>query len=91
MTHTQARRRNTRQPSTPVLAVLALTLAAVGAAGCSRTKSDANPPVASAAAPDKPAGEAATKYTCSMDPDVMSDKPGKCPKCGMNLVPVGEH
>jgi len=24
-------------------------------------------------------------YTCSMHPDVTSDKPGKCPKCGMDL------
>ncbi len=24
-------------------------------------------------------------YTCSMHPEVISDKPGKCPKCGMNL------
>lgn len=24
-------------------------------------------------------------YTCSMHPEVMSEKPGKCPKCGMNL------
>ncbi len=27
-------------------------------------------------------------YTCPMDPDVMSDKPGECPKCGMELVPM---
>jgi RND family efflux transporter MFP subunit len=27
-------------------------------------------------------------YTCPMHPNVISDKPGKCPKCGMNLVPV---
>jgi hypothetical protein len=25
-------------------------------------------------------------YTCSMHPDVISDKPGQCPKCGMNLI-----
>lgn len=25
-------------------------------------------------------------YTCKMHPEVMSDKPGKCPKCGMTLV-----
>jgi hypothetical protein len=24
-------------------------------------------------------------YTCSMHNEVMSDHPGKCPKCGMNL------
>ena len=24
-------------------------------------------------------------YSCSMHPDVTSDKPGKCPKCGMDL------
>jgi len=27
-------------------------------------------------------------YTCPMHPDVHADKPGKCPECGMNLVPV---
>ncbi|MEI6765301.1 MAG: heavy metal-binding domain-containing protein [Bacteroidota bacterium] len=25
-------------------------------------------------------------YTCPMHPEVISDKPGKCPKCGMELV-----
>jgi hypothetical protein len=28
------------------------------------------------------------KYTCKMHPEVISDKPGKCPKCGMDLVQV---
>lgn len=27
-----------------------------------------------------------TQYTCSMHPEVLSDQPGKCPKCGMTLV-----
>jgi Cu(I)/Ag(I) efflux system membrane fusion protein len=27
-------------------------------------------------------------YTCSMDPQVVADKPGKCPICGMPLTPV---
>ena len=25
-------------------------------------------------------------YTCLMHPEVISDNPGKCPKCGMDLV-----
>lgn len=24
-------------------------------------------------------------YTCPMHPDIISDKPGSCPKCGMDL------
>lgn len=32
--------------------------------------------------------QAATRYSCSMHPEVVSDKPGKCPKCGMNLTPA---
>jgi hypothetical protein len=28
----------------------------------------------------------ASVYTCPMHPDVISDAPGQCPKCGMDLV-----
>jgi hypothetical protein len=28
----------------------------------------------------------ATVYTCTMHPEVTSNKPGKCSKCGMDLV-----
>jgi hypothetical protein len=29
----------------------------------------------------------AALYTCVMHPEVVSNRPGKCPKCGMKLVP----
>ena len=31
---------------------------------------------------------ATTKYTCPMHPNVIQDGPGKCPVCGMDLVPM---
>ncbi len=30
----------------------------------------------------------ATIWTCSMHPQIRSDKPGKCPICGMDLIPL---
>ena len=32
--------------------------------------------------------EEATFWTCSMHPQVRSDKPGKCPICSMDLIPL---
>jgi multidrug efflux pump subunit AcrA (membrane-fusion protein) len=32
--------------------------------------------------------DAAQKYTCAMHHQIISDKPGQCPICGMDLVPV---
>jgi hypothetical protein len=34
--------------------------------------------------------EKTQNYTCVMHPDVISDHPGNCPKCGMKLVPLKE-
>ena len=31
----------------------------------------------------------ATKYTCPMHPEIVSDEPGDCPICGMALEPMG--
>ncbi|SMO64959.1 copper-resistance protein, CopA family [Chryseobacterium rhizoplanae] len=35
--------------------------------------------------------KAETTYTCPMHPEIVSDKPGKCPKCGMDLVEKEDH
>jgi Cu(I)/Ag(I) efflux system membrane fusion protein len=35
---------------------------------------------------NKQTGKEAVVYTCPMHPEVISDKPGTCPKCGMELV-----
>lgn len=46
--------------------------------------------VASVTAPVAAPADATSKqlYTCVMHPEVVSDKPGECPKCGMPLVPM---
>jgi Cu+-exporting ATPase len=40
------------------------------------------------APPSAPAVAAGTRYVCPMDPEVESDHPGPCPKCGMALEPA---
>ena len=41
----------------------------------------------SAPAPQEHSHEHATTYTCTMHPEIIRDKPGNCPICGMKLVP----
>ena len=41
--------------------------------------------------PQKPAGKSekeGLQYTCPMDPEIVQDHPGPCPKCGMALEPM---
>lgn len=38
-----------------------------------------------------PSGASKTLYTCSMHPQVIQDKPGNCPICGMKLTPVRQE
>lgn len=42
---------------------------------------------------DHTAGQAAADapYQCPMHPDVRSDKPGRCPRCGMQLQRGGDE
>ncbi len=42
---------------------------------------------AEAAVPAPSSADAKVTYVCPMDPEVRSDKPGPCPKCGMALEP----
>ena len=46
------------------------------------------PPSNTLAADEQPTTAQSTHvvYTCPMHPDVTSDHPGECPKCGMTLV-----
>lgn len=66
-----------------LIAITALTSAAIFVTaltftGCSSSE---NSKATTQAAP------AAKQYTCTMHPEVVKDKPGKCPKCDMDLVP----
>ena len=67
-----------------VVAILAaLTVTTLALAGCTgsgktdTSRQSSNQPVQ---------GEKTVRYTCSMHPEVVQDKPGDCPKCGMKLV-----
>jgi Cu+-exporting ATPase len=46
----------------------------------------AEPPAASPQ-PPAPSRQPPAEYTCPMHPEIVSDKPGACPKCGMALEP----
>ncbi|CCV03432.1 Copper-transporting P-type ATPase [Mesorhizobium metallidurans STM 2683] len=39
--------------------------------------------------PESPAMPKGTQYTCPMHPEIVRDKPGSCPICGMALEPMG--
>ena len=68
-----------------MIALIAVAASAVLlTAGC--TGSAHNEPATQNGDPSAQKSEKAVQYTCSMHPEVVQDKPGDCPKCGMKLV-----
>ena len=68
------------------LALASLTFAATSCSGTPET-TPAAPASGAAIAGDSTAAPAGTlTYTCPMHPEVVSNQPGKCPKCHMDLV-----
>gem|GEM_PF-2502164 len=61
--------------------ILILAVAALSGAGAMWS---AQHPLQSTTASDRKV----LYYTCPMHPSVKAEKPGACPICGMNLVPV---
>ena len=45
------------------------------------------PPLSLRAEQGRPLQKSGTTYTCPMHPEIVSDRPGACPKCGMALEP----
>lgn len=70
-----------------VLAAL-LAIGAVVAVGLGALYRYSNDTGATAPAADAGGGAMRTLYTCGMDPEIIRDEPGDCPKCGMKLVPM---
>ena len=64
-----------------IAAVALLAIAALNVTGCKQSSTPSTP---SGQATN--AATATVQYTCPMHPEVVQDKPGKCPKCGMELV-----
>ncbi|MFO8013650.1 MAG: efflux RND transporter periplasmic adaptor subunit [Phycisphaerae bacterium] len=62
--------------------------------GCAPAGPAVGPAPAAGGAPSQTGREApaeeATVWTCSMHPQVRSEEPGRCPICGMELVPVAK-
>ena len=79
---------------TSVVVLLMSITAPIGATDVNRPTSrdhEHQPSVAAATYSAASEQEKSQKYTCPMHPEVISELPGNCPKCGMKLVPLAEH
>jgi hypothetical protein len=62
-----------------------IILAACNNSSSSKTKKDT---AVATSVSDTSKMMASVKYTCKMHPEVISDTPGHCPKCGDEMVPI---
>ena len=65
--------------------LIGLTLLGFAVAGCGKKEQSGEAP-ATPVDTAQTIQSAAMVYYCPMDTEIVSDKPGKCSKCGMDLV-----
>jgi hypothetical protein len=73
--HNMTSMKSTARAFLAIAAIAAMAGSAAFFTGCKHTDSAVHS-----------SGVSAHKYTCEMHPEVASDMPGKCPKCGMDLT-----
>ena len=66
-----------------VISALAITFTAMAFTACNSAGTSSDKESTTDTTLHQSAG---LKYTCPMHPEVVSDKPGTCPKCKMDLV-----
>lgn len=71
-----------------IIAFTILTATVIAACNNSASTESKKDSTATTSTTDTSKVVSAVKYTCTMHPDVISDTPGNCPKCGMELVPI---
>ena len=64
------------------LMTLAITVAVLGVSGCKSSCCISQTEPTSTGTKETHA----MQYYCPMHPEVVTDAPGKCPKCGMDLI-----
>ena len=74
--------KNTTKSFIYSIALIAIVSFAIAFTSCNNS----NKQNAATETTDSTNHEGAHRYTCPMHPEVVNDKPGKCPKCGMDLV-----
>ncbi len=67
-----------------VAAIIVVAMAFLAGYAVRKFLAPASPAAAQAAGAD----QKDQKWTCSMHPEIVADAPGKCPKCGMDLIPM---